>query len=300
MNRANGIGPSRSISARMRAASLGSLSGSGAAGSSSGTRRSPASTRAGSALLARHARSPRATGSPGPTRLCAAEGDRDLVRPGVERQLLQPRVAHAVRQEEVRCVAILGRRPAGLVGTEAVGQQDARVDHGAVGQPGDDRADLVRSLAVEEHAQRRGRRRAGQGRPSAARAPRRGHESGTPSGPPGSSGSPRTPARGRAAPPWDCERRPRARRGPQRRARGDGPWIRRGPRVAPGSRGAAGRSRDRAANRDPAQGGPSSRSSATQFTWPPSPSQRGSTLSERRFGTEARTDASPRAIASDE
>src|SRR3972149_3296204 len=51
------------------------------------------------------------------------------------RELAQPRIAHVPRPQEVRGEAVLCGGPAVLVGAEAIGEEHARGEGGALGQP---------------------------------------------------------------------------------------------------------------------------------------------------------------------
>ena len=98
-----------------------------ASGSCGGSRRSP---KTGPVTGAR----PSARRMPGPDQRVAAEDDRDRRVAGGGGQLAQPRVGDPVRQQEVGREPVLGCRPGGLVGPEAVREQHAAVDERRVAE----------------------------------------------------------------------------------------------------------------------------------------------------------------------
>src|SRR6266542_2693686 len=61
----------------------------------------------------------------------------------------QPSVADEVRQQQVRGKTVLGIWPGSLVGAQAMRKEDPRIDHGRIGEIGDDRSEGSRTVRIE-------------------------------------------------------------------------------------------------------------------------------------------------------
>ena len=141
-------------------------------------RRGPAAGRAGARRQRPSARRGRPAdaraGRPGPTSVWppsrigigAVDGGRGQLRAATDRRSRSG-------EQQVRGEAVLGRRPARLVGAEPVGEEDPAVDDRRVGELGQVRAERPRAVAVEQRAEdRRPDRALLRRRGSGGRAPR--------------------------------------------------------------------------------------------------------------------------------
>ena len=103
-------------------------------------------------------RPPAPARAPGPTSPCPPSRIGHGRLGGGRGELGEPRVADAVRQEQVAREAVLGRGPATLVRAEAVGQQDPPVQQRPVGQRSHVTPERARPVAVQELAEDAARR----------------------------------------------------------------------------------------------------------------------------------------------
>ena len=239
MNRAKVIGPSRAISSWIRATR--SSSCPTASRSGTGSRRMPGVT-----STARAAGVPPTTSrTPGPDEGVATEQDRDRRRRGRGGELAEPRICDSLGEQQVGGESILGGGPAGLLGTDPVGEEDAAVDDRRVGELAEMVAQRARPVTVEEGPEDGPGRDArdvvgavapGPGAtPHAVRAP-----------PPRLGSARRCAARARPASPTRSGRRPAARREGRRRPRERPRSVTRagtGPRPRPPRRRRRGRGR---------------------------------------------------------
>ena len=143
---------------------------------------------------------------PGSDERVAAEQDRNRRVERRRGELAQPRVADPAGEQEVAREAVLGGRPGAFVGAEPVGEQDARVEQGPIGQRRNVAAQRSRAVALEQLAQDAPRRppvrapgRAARAAGSGGPAPRPGRGSATASAVRASGGRSPTSARRRAA-----------------------------------------------------------------------------------------------------